>query len=244
MTVILLRIFAAVAIILAGGIAWAAAKTESYSGIAERIWGNYDYSPALIIAELQESSKLSPEFACTSGVAGANGAIALRALDNALAGHGDLSLDEALSLAQQATDDGLACEPLAAQLWLGRFWVRALADGFTPELRESFDRAIRYAPYDGWMMRLRVLVGSRWFYALDADEQRKLFEDLRYTVDMGFLDECLAAIRRLGVQPTRLKTEIDQWPVETRNRFAQFLLSQGIDLKLATDFKLKPWQHY
>jgi hypothetical protein len=240
----LLRLFCVISMLVAAGIAVVDAKTAAYSAIAERIWGNYSYSPDLIIAELRNSLKLSPTLACMSGVAGARAAIALRALDNALAGHGDLSLERALSISKDVIDDGLACQPLAAQLWLGRFWVGVLAGGFNPELRDSFDKSIEFAPYEGWIMRLRVQVGARWFYALDDDEHTKFFEDLRYLVDMGFLDDGLIAVQRLRGQSDRLRTEIDQWPIGTRTRFAQFLLSQGVDLKLATDFKLKPWQHY
>ena len=94
------------------------------------------------------------------------------------------------------------------------------------------------------MMRLRAQVGSRWFYTLSDNEQQKFFEDLRYTVDMGYLDDALTAVEWLNNQPDRLKREINQWPLGTRDRFARFLLSKGVDLKLATDFQLKPWQHY
>ena len=56
------------------------------------------------------------------------------------------------------------------------------------------------------MMRLRAQVGSRWFFALSDGEQKKLFEDLRYTVDMG-LDDAYTAVQWLGNQPDRLKVE-------------------------------------
>ena len=94
------------------------------------------------------------------------------------------------------------------------------------------------------MMRLRAQIGARWFYTLSDNEQQKFFEDLRYTVDMGYLDEAYTAVRWLANQPERLRFEIDRWPLGTRNRFARFLLSKGVDLKLATDFQLRPWEHY
>jgi hypothetical protein len=240
----LLRFFALASILLATGVVVVEARTGVYRSIAERIWANHSYPPAVILNALHETSAIPPTLACASGTTVDRAAIALRALDNALLGHGELTLDAALPLAMQAIDEGLACRPLAAQLWLGRFWVRATAEGYRPELRESFDRAIATAPYDGWMMRLRTQIGSRWFYALSNEQRHKFFEDLRYTVDMGFLDEALAAAERLGNQNDLLKQEIDKWPIDTRDRLAGFLLANGIDLKLATDFKLKPWQHY
>ena len=244
MTSILLRLFGILGVLTAAGIIMAQARTAVYETVAERIWGNNTYSPNLILHALEETSKLSPALACATGTVVDRAAIALRVLDNALIVHGDIDIAAALPIASKAVDDGLACRPLSAQLWLGRFWVQALAEGFHPALRDSYDRAIATAPYDGWMMRLRTQVGSRWFYALSSDEQRKFFEDLRYTVDMGFLDDAVVAIERHNNQPDLLKREIDQWPMSTRNRFAQFLLSKGVDLKLATDFQLKPWQHY
>jgi hypothetical protein len=244
MTWFLLRLFALLSVLASTGIVIAEARTEVYRGIAERIWANHPYPPALILNALQETSNISPRLACATGTTVDRAAIALRALDNALLGHGELPIDAALPLAMQATDEGLACRPLAAQLWLGRFWVRATAEGYRPELRESFDRAIAVAPYDGWMIRLRIQIGSRWFYVLSDEERRKFFEDLRYTVDMGFLDDAFSAVERLGNQPDRLKLEINQWPVDTRNRFAQYLASKGVDLKLTPDVQLKPWQHY
>lgn len=236
--------FALLAILAAAGIATVEARTAVYGQIADRIWENHPYPPGLILDALNETSNFSPLLACASGTTVDRAAIALRALDDAMAGHSDLTLDAALPVAAKAVDDGLACRPLAAQLWLGRFWVRALSEGFRPALSASYDRSIATAPYDGWMMRLRTQVGSRWFFALTPDEQRKFFEDMRYTVDLGFLDDAFTAAERLGNQPDRLKREIDQWPLGTRNRFARFLLSKGVDLKLATDFQLKPWQHY
>ena len=231
-------------VLVAVGIASVEARTAVYARIATHIWENNPYPPQTILDALAESSKVSPTMACASGSVVDRAAIALRALDDAIAGHSDLAVSSAFTTATQAIDDGLACRPLAAQLWLGRFWVRALSEGFRPPLRDCFDRSISTAPYDGWMMRLRAQIGSRWFYTLSDNEQRKLFEDLRYTVDMGYLDDALTAIRWLNNQPDRVKHEIDQWPLGTRNRFARFLLAKGIDLKLATDFQLKPWQHY
>jgi hypothetical protein len=244
MTWLLLRLFALASVLASTGVVIAEARTEVYRGIAERIWDNHPYTPALILNTLHETSSISRWLACATGTAVDRAAIAIRALDNALLGHGNLPPDEALSLAMQATDEGLACHPLAAQLWLSRFWVRAMAEGYRPELRDSFDRAIADAPYDGWMMRLRVQVGSRWYYALSDEERRKFFEDLRYTVDMGFLADAFTAVGRLINQPDRLRLEINQWPIDTRNRFAQYLASEGVDLNLATDYPLKPWQHY
>ena len=241
---VLLRIFALLAVLAASGIATVEARTTIYGQIAERIWQNAPYQPQVIANALRQSSKISPMLACASGAAVDRAAIALRALDDAFAGHSDLTFKEALPAAEQAVDDGLACRPLTAQLWLGRFWVRALSEGFRPDLRASYDRSIANAPYDGWMMRLRTEVGSRWFFALSDDEQRKFFEDLRYTVEIGLLDDAFAAVERLGNQPDRLQHEINKWPLGTRDRFAQFLLSKGVDLKLATDFRLRPWQHY
>jgi hypothetical protein len=244
MTSSLLRLFVLLSVLVSTGVVIAEARTEVYHSIAERIWANHPYSADLILNAFQETSKISPTLACATGTSIDRAAIALRALDNALLGRGELTLDAALRLAIKATDEGLACRPLAAQLWLGRFWVRAMAEGYRPELRESFDRAIATAPYDGWMMRLRTQIGSRWFYALSDEERRKFFEDLRYTVDMGFLDDALIAVERLSNQPDMLKREIDQWPIGTRNRLAGVLLANGMDLKLVTDLKLKPWQHY
>lgn len=244
MTTFLLRLFALAAVLAAAGIASVEAETAVYKRIAERIWQNHPYPPGLVLEALGETSKLSAMVACASGAAVDRAAISLRALDDAMGGHSDLALEAALPVAAEAVDDGLACRPLAAQLWLGRYWVRALAEGFRPPLRGSFDRAIATAPYEGWMMRLRAQVGARWFFTLDEAEQRKFFEDLRFTVDLGFLDDAFAAVERLGDRPERLKAEIDLWPLGTRNRVARFLLSKGIDLKLATDFQLKPWQHY
>ena len=244
MTSILLRLFAVLSVLTAVGIAMAQARTAVYGTIAERIWENNDYSPSRILHALDDTSMLSPALACATGTVVDRAAIALRVLDNALIVHGDIDIAAALPIASKAVDDGLACRPLSAQLWLGRFWVQALAEGFHPALRGSYDRAIATAPYDGWMMRLRTQVGSRWFYALNSDEQRKFFEDLRYTVDMGFLDDAFVAVERNSNQPDLLKREIDQWPKGTRNRFGQFLLSKGVDLKLAIDLQLKPWQHY
>jgi hypothetical protein len=243
-TIALVRIFALLVVLVAVGIASVEARTAFYARIATHIWENNPYPPQTILDALAESSKVSPTLACATGSVVDRAAIALRALDDAIAGHSDLAVSSAFTTATQAIDDGLACRPLAAQLWLGRFWVRALSEGFRPPLRDSFDRSIATAPYDGWMMRLRAQIGSRWFYTLSANEQQKLFEDLRYTVDMGYLDDALTAIRWLNNQPDRVKHEIDQWPLGTRNRFARFLLAKGIDLKLATDFQLKPWQHY
>jgi hypothetical protein len=242
--IVLVRIFALLVVLVAVGIASVEARTAFYARIATRIWENNPYPPQTILDALAESSKVSPTLACASGSVVDRAAIALRALDDAIAGHSDLTTSRAFSIATQAIDDGLACRPLAAQLWLGRFWVHALAEGFRPPLRDSFDRSIATAPYDGWIMRLRTQIGSRWFYTLSDNEQRKFFEDLRYTVDMGYLEDALTAIKWLNNQPDRLKHEIDQWPLGTRNRFARFLLSKGIDLKLATDFQLKPWEHY
>jgi hypothetical protein len=244
LTSILLRLFAFVAMLAAAGIVSVEARTEVYAQIAERIWENHPYPPQRIVDALNESSSLSPRLACASGTAVDRAAIALRALDDAMGGHSDLGQNAALAIATQAVDDGLACWPLSSQLWLARFWVRALSEGFRPALRSSYDRSIATAPYDGWMMRLRTQVGSRYFFALDDDEQRKFFEDMRYTVDMGFLDDAFTAVGWLRNQPDRLRSEINRWPLGTRNRFAQYLLSKGVDLKLATDFQLKPWQHY
>ena len=67
---------------------------------------------------------------------------------------------------------------------------------------------------------------------------------MRYTVDLGFLDDAFTAVQWLSNQPDRLQHEINRWPLGTRNRFARFLLSKGVDLKLATDFQLRPWEHY
>jgi len=61
---------------------------------------------------------------------------------------------------------------------------------------------------------------------------------------MGFLNDALTAVERLDNQAGILKQEIDKWPTATRDRLAMYLLANGIDLKLATDFKLKPWQHF
>jgi hypothetical protein len=244
MTIAVLRVFALLSGLLAAGIAAVEAHTAVYEQIADRIWQNQPYQPDVIRGALNETSNLSPALACMTGTAMARPAIALRALDNALAGHGDLSAEAALPVAERTIDEGLACRPLAAQLWLGRFLTHALSEGFRPELRASLDRAIATAPFDGWMMRLRVAVSSRWFYGLNEHEQQKFFEDLRYTVDMGFLDDAFAAAGHLGNHRELLRREIDQWPIGTRDRFAQFLLSKGIDLKLATDFHLKPWEHY
>jgi hypothetical protein len=241
---LLLKVFAVLAMIVAVGIASVEARTGSYGEIAERIWGSHPYPPPTILDALDRSARLPATLSCATGTTVDRAAIALRALDDAIAGHSDLTVDAALRSAAQAVDDGLACRPLASQLWLGRFYVRALAEGYRPSLRDSFDRSIATAPYDGWMMRLRVLIGSRWFYALSENEQRKFFEDLRYTVDMGFLDDAFTAANRLGDRPDRLRLEINQWPLGTRTRFARFLLSRGVDLKLATDLQLKPWQHY
>jgi hypothetical protein len=242
MTSFLLRLFAFLSVLVSTGVVIAEARTEVYHSIAERIWANHPYSPDLIVNALQETAKISPTLTCATGTSIDRAAIALRALDDALLGRGELTLDAALRSAMKATDDGLACRPLTAQLWLGRFWVRAMAEGYRSELRDSFDRAIATAPYDGWMMRLRAQIGSRWFYALSDEERRKFFEDLRYTVDMGFLNDAFSAVERLSGQTDRLKLEIDQWPVDTRKRFAQFLASKGIDLKLATDMQPHPWQ--
>jgi hypothetical protein len=243
MTGVLLRMFALVVTLGACGIAFVEARTAVYGQLAERIWENHPYSPVLILSALDETSKMSPALACASGVSVDRAAIALRALDDALAGHSDLTSEAAFPAAVQAIDDGLECQPLAAQLWIGRFWVRALSEGFRPPLRGSFDRSIATAPYDGWIIRLRVQVGSRWFYALNDSEQQKMFEDLRYMVDMGFLEDAFNAVGWLRNQPDRLQREINRWPLGTRNRFAEFLLSKGVDLKLKTDFQLKPWQH-
>ena len=231
-------------ILLAVGIASVEARTAFYERIATRIWEDQPYPPQTILDALAESSKLSPTVACASGSVVDRAAIALRALDDAISGHSDLAASKAFPIATRAIDDGLACRPLAAQLWLGRFWVRALSEGFRPPLRDSYDRAIAIAPYDGWMMRLRTQVASRWFYALSDNEQQKFFEDMRYTVDMGFLDDAFTAVQWLANQPERLQHEINRWPLGTRNRFARFLLSKGVDLKLATDFQLRPWEHY
>ena len=240
----LLRIFALLAMVVAGGIAAVEARTGSYTEIAERIWESHPYPANTILDVLDRSGRLPWALSCATGTTVDRAAIALRALDDAVAGHSDLTVDAAMQSAKQAVDDGLACRPLAAQLWLGRFYVRALSEGYRPPLRDSYDRSIATAPYDGWVMRLRVLIGSRWFYALSEDQQRKFFEDLRYTVDMGFLDDAFTAANRLGNQPDRLRLEINKWPLGTRTRFARYLLSKGVDLKLATDFQLKPWQHY
>jgi len=243
-TIALVRIFAFLVVLVAVGIASVEARTAVYARIATRIWENNPYPPQTILDALAESSKVSPTLACASGSVVDRAAIALRALDDAIAGHSDLAASSAFPIATRAIDDGLACRPLAAQLWLGRFWVRALSEGFRSPLRDSFDRSIATAPYDGWMMRLRAQVGSRWFYTLSDNEQQKFFEDLRYTVDMGYLDDAFTAVEWLNGQPDRLKREINQWPLGTRDRFARFLLSKGVDLKLATDLQLKPWQHY
>jgi len=243
-TIALVRIFAFLVVLVAVGIASVEARTAVYARIATRIWENNPYPPQTILDALAESSKVSPTLACASGSVVDRAAIALRALDDAIAGHSDLAASSALPIAMQAIDDGLACRPLAAQLWLGRFWVRALAEGFRPPLRDSFDRSIATAPYDGWVMRLRSQIGSRWFYTLSDKEQQKFFEDMRYTVDIGFLDDAFTAVQWLRNQPDRLQREINRWPLGTRNRFARFLLSKGVDLKLATDFQLKPWEHY
>ena len=48
------------------------------------------YPPQTILDALAESSKLSPTLACASGSAIDRAAIALRALDDAIAGHSDL----------------------------------------------------------------------------------------------------------------------------------------------------------
>jgi hypothetical protein len=230
--------------LLAVGIASVEARTAVYARIATHIWENQPYPTQTILDALAESSRLSPTLACASGSAVDRATIALRALDDALAGHSDFTASRAFPIAIQAVDDGLACRPLTAQLWLGRFWVHALAEGFRPQLRESYDRSIATAPYDGWMMRLRTQVGARWFYTLSDNEQQKFFEDLRYTVDLGFLDDAFTAVQWLGNRPDRLKQEIDRWPLGTRNRIARLLLSKGVDLKLATDLQLKPWEHY
>ena len=235
MTWFLSKLFAVVSLLASIGIVFVAARTEVYHVIAERIWANHSYRPATILNALRETATVSPRLACATGTTIDRATIALRALDDALLGRSELTVDAALRLATQATDEGLACRPISAPLWLGRFWVKAMAEGYRPQLRESFDRAISNAPYDGWMMRLRTQVGSRWFYALSGDEQRKFFEDLRYTVDMGFLDDAYIAVNRLSDQPDRLKSEIDRWPINTRTRFVQFLLSKGLDLKIAPD---------
>ena len=243
-TVALVRTFALLVILVAAGIASVQARTVFYARVATRIWENNPYPSQTILDALAESSKLSPTLACASGTALDRAAIALRALDDAIAGHSDLTDSRAFPIAIQAIDDGLACRPLTAQLWIGRFWVHALAEGFRPQLRESYDRSISTAPFDGWIIRLRTQIGARWFYALSDKEQQKFFEDLRYTVDMGYLDDVFAVVGWLGNQPDRLKHEIDRWPLGTRNRVARFLLSKGVDLKLATDFQLRPWEHY
>jgi len=243
-TVALVRIFALLVMLLAVGIASVEARTAFYGRIATHIWENQPYPTQTILDALAESSRLSPTLACASGSAIDRATIALRALDDAIAGHSDLTASRAFPIAIQAIDDGLACRPLTAQLWLGRYWVHALAEGFRPQLRESYDRSIATAPYDGWMMRLRTQVGARWFYTLSDNEQQKFFEDLRYTVDLGFLDDAFTAVQWLGNRPDRLKQEIDRWPLGTRNRIARLLLSKGVDLKLATDLQLKPWEHY
>ena len=54
------------------------------------------------------------------------------------------------------------------------------------------------------------------FYALSDKEQQKFFEDMRYTVDMGFLDDAFMAVQRLANQPDRLQREINRWPLGTR----------------------------
>lgn len=240
----LLRGTGILALTVAIGIAGLEVRTASYAEIAERIWENHPYPPSTILAALDRSAALSSTISCATGTTVDRAALALRALDDAIAGHSDLTVSAALAGAKSAVDDGLACHPLAAQLWVGRFYVRALSEGYRPPLRESYDRSIAIAPYEGWVMRLRTLAGSRWFYALSADEQRKLFEDMRYTVDMGFLDDAYQAAQHLGDQPDKLRQAIDRWPLGTRNRFASFLLRKGVDLKLDTDFQLKPWQHY
>jgi hypothetical protein len=243
-TSLLLRLFALLAAFAAAGIAAAEARSAVYQQIAARIWQNDPYSPSLVLGALNETTKFSPAFACATGTADNRAALALRALDDAFEGHSDLTVAAGLPIAAEAVDDGLACRPLAAQLWLARFYVRALSEGFRPPLRQSYDRAIVTAPYDGWIMLLRTQVGSRWFYALDEAEQKKFFEDLRYTVDMGFLDDAYRAVKLLGNRQDQLRREINQWPLSTRDRFASYLLTNGVDLKLTTDFELKPWQHY
>lgn len=244
LTNILLKSWASAAMLAALAIAVLEMRAGVYREMTARIWENHPYPPGVILATLKETEQVSPLWACATGVPVERATFALRVLDDAMAGRSDLSLPAALQKATEAVDDGLACRPLASELWLGRFWVRALGEGFRPPLRASYDRSIATAPYDGWMMRLRTQIGSRWFFALDDNERRKFFEDLRYTVDMGFLDDAYMAAQRLANQPDLLRAEINQWPLGTRNRLAQFLLSKGLDLKLSTDFELKPWQHY
>ena len=241
---VLLRIFALLALLAALGIASVEARTAVYSQIASRIWEGHPYQPQLILDALQETSKRSSVLACASGTTVDRAAIAMRALDDAIAGHSDLSSGAAFPIVRQAVDDGIACRPLSAQLWLARFWVRVLSEGYRPYLQASFSRSIALAPYDGWMMRLRSQVGARYFSFLSDVDQQKIFEDLRYTVDMGFLDDAFNDVKWLESRPDQLRAEINKWPLGTRNRFAQYLLSKGVDLKLATDFQLKPWQHY
>ena len=108
-------------VLVAVGIASVEARTAFYARIATRIWENNPYPPQTILDALAESSKVSPTLACASGSVVDRAAIALRALDDAIAGHSDLAASSAFPIATQAIDDGLACRPLAAQLWLGGF---------------------------------------------------------------------------------------------------------------------------
>jgi len=239
-----LKAFALGAALLGAGIVVVEGRVAVYGRIADRIWQSQPYSPALILDTLEESANVFPALACSTGTAVARAAIALRALEDSMEGHNDLALPAAIDTAVQAIDDGLACRPLASPLWLSRFWVRSMAEGYSPALNASFDRSIATAPYDGWMMRRRVFVGVRYFWALTAAEQAKFFEDFRYLVEMGYLDEAYTIVERLGDQPARLKAEIDPWPLQLRNRFVRFLLGKGVDLNIASDLQLRPWEHY
>jgi hypothetical protein len=243
MIAVVIRVFALLSVCTSAGIALIEFRTAIYQKVAERIWAGHSYPSSLIQIEVDELAASSPSLACSSG-ASINGAtIALRALDNSLTGRGALATDVVLPLAAKSVDAGLACQPLSGQLWLARFWVHAMTEGFRVQLRDSFDRSIACAPYEGWVMRLRALVGSRWFYALNKEEQLKVFEDLRYTVDLGFLEDALTVVERLGDWSDELRVRIEDWPPETRNRLADYLMSNGVDLKIARDPSLKPWQH-
>jgi len=242
-TSILLRLFGLFAAIVAVGIVMFEKETSVYARVAQRVWQAQPYRPELMADLLHQALGSRLPWACATGMAASRAAIAVRVAEDAMAGRNEVPLKEALETASGALDDGLACRPLAGHLWLAQFWISAIAGGFSEQKLAAFDRSVVTGPHEGWLMRLRAIVGARYYRQLSEPERRWFFDDFRATAIMGYAEDTVVAVQRLQDEPQRLKAEIEVLPKGDRPRIANWLLNQGIDLKIVTGVELRPWQH-
>ncbi|MGA2129921.1 MAG: hypothetical protein ABSG76_27635 [Xanthobacteraceae bacterium] len=239
----LLRLFGLLAAIAAVGIVIADKETSVYARMAQRIWQGQPYRPELVAELLEQSQDSGLPWPCATGITASRAAIAVRVAEDAMAGRNEVPQKHAMETASAALDAGLACQPLAGHLWLARFWISAMAGGFSEEKLAAFDRSVETGPHEGWLMRLRAIVGARYYRQLSERERRWFFDDFRAMAMMGYAEDTVLVVQRLRDEAQRLKAEIEVLPKGARPRIANWLLAEGIDLKIVTGVQPRPWQH-